>query len=195
VWGSNTSAWGFSSLDFDADSEYAIRFDVGTSVAVIYVEIRAKKSSKSYVFSISNFLHGKVCALKKCQRSSIEETLGYRTASTVLCANSDLKIYERNTQSLKIQIRRLWLVRKRTNQVRFDFFLTFSILLFDSDNNSSIQMTSERLIAFKLTYDAVLLGKVHFQWFCDFFPTGHDKWYTPETKNDQRKNHYKKKNA
>ena len=86
----------------------------------------SKYSWKSYVFSISNFLHGKVCPPKKCQRSSIEETLGYRTVSTVLCANSDFKSYQVNTQSLKIQIRRLRLVRKRTNQVRFDFFLTFS---------------------------------------------------------------------
>ena len=193
VWGCDISSSGFSSLDFDADSEFAISFNVGTSMAAINVEIRAKNSWKSYVFSISNFLHGKICPPKKCQRSSIEETLGYRTVSTVLCANLDLRNYERNTQSLKIQIWRLWLVRKRTNQVRFDFFLTFSILLFDSDNNSSIQTTSERLIAFKLRYDPVLLEKVHFQWFCDFFLTGHDKWYAPETKNDQRKNLYKKK--
>ena len=86
----------------------------------------SKYSWKWYVFSISNFLHGKVCPPKKCQRSSIEETLGYRTVSTVLCANSDFKSYEVNTQSLKIQIRRLWLVWKRTNQVRFDSFLIFS---------------------------------------------------------------------
>ena len=83
----------------------------------------SKYSWKSYVFSISNFLHGKKYPKQKCQRSSIEETLGYRTVSTVLCANSDFKSYEANTQGMKIQIRRLWLVRKRTNQVRFDSFL------------------------------------------------------------------------
>jgi hypothetical protein len=46
--------------------------------------------------------------------------------STVLWVNADLKSYERNTQSLTIPIPRLWLVRKRTNQARFDSFLTFS---------------------------------------------------------------------
>ena len=43
-----------------------------------------------------------------------------------------LKSYERITQSLKIQIQRVWLVRKRTNRVGFGFFLTFWILLFSS---------------------------------------------------------------
>ena len=175
VWGWDTSSWGISSVDFHAESEFAISFNVGTSMTAIDVEIRAKNSWKSYVFSISNFLHGKVLPQKKCQRSSIEETLGYRTVLTLLCANSDLKSYEVNTQSLKIRFRRLWLVWKGTNQVGFDFFLTFSVLLFDSDNNSSIQMTSEWLIAFRLRYDAFLLENLHFQWFCDFFFTGHDK--------------------
>ena len=151
----------------------------------------SKCSWKSYVFSILNFLHEKVLPGKKCQRSSIEESLGYRTVPTVLCANSDFTSYERNTQSLKIQIRRVWVVRKWTNQVRFNFFLTFSILLFDSDTNRSIQTTPDWLIADKLRYDAFLLGKVHFRWFCDFSLIGHDKWYAPKTKNDQRENLYK----
>ena len=107
VWGWDASSWGFSSLDFDADSEFAISFDVGTSMKVINVKIRAKNSWKPYVFSISNFLHGKVLPEKKCRRSSIEETLGYRTVSTVQCANSDLKSYEVNTQSLKIRVLKL----------------------------------------------------------------------------------------
>jgi hypothetical protein len=132
-------------------------------MAVINVEIRAKHRCKSNVFSISNLLHGTVCALKKCQRTSTEETLGYRTVSTVLSANSDLNSYQRNTQSLNVQIRRGWLVRERTNQVRFDFFLTFSILLLDSEKNWSIRTTPDRRIVFKQRYDAVLLEKLYFQ--------------------------------
>ena len=76
----------------------------------------------------------------------------------------------------------------KSSQIRF-----FSSLLFYSENNSSIQMMSDWWIVFKPRYDAFLLEKVHFQWFCDFSTTGHDKWYTPETKNDQRENLYKKK--
>ena len=69
----------------------------------------------------------------------------------------------------------------------------FSDLLSYSEKGNSIQTMSDWYIAFKLRYDAFLLEKVHFQWFCDFSVTGHDKWYAPETKNDQRENLYKKK--
>jgi hypothetical protein len=78
--------------------------------------------------------------MKKFERNSIEETLGYRTVPTVLCANSDLKSYERNTQRLKTQTWTVWLVRKRTKQVGFDFFdlLDPSLLFRDEQLNSKV---------------------------------------------------------
>ena len=114
----------------------------------------SKYSWKSYVFSMLNFLHEKVLPGKKCQRNSIEETLRNRTVSTVLCANSDFTSYEGNTQSLKIQIMRVWVVRKRTNQVRFDSFLIFS----------SIQRRATECKGCLADWSSSNWDRMHFSW-------------------------------
>ena len=105
----------------------------------------------TFGFKYFEYLHGKGLGENKHQRGWTEETLGYKTVSERLCANSYSKSDERSTQSLKTQIRSVWLARKQTNQVKFKFFLTFfSVVRLLSEKNSSIQTTSGWWTVFKL---------------------------------------------